>query len=509
MADNPPTGAAGPAPDRRAWTVSIQQESRYWPSARQSDQQDRWSPRQPRRVGPSWFSIREADLESQVRVPDVQARLHDATAFLQSVLPPPSHRQIRHNRLWTRDTQRNDGETWRTHKVRILPTTPQKEILRQALGTYRWTYNRALNILKTSTGRSPDLTALRQQCVNRSAFGGDDSMAWVFRTSYRIREQACIEAFEAFAEMRKRQGNINRLRFRKKRALFGSMRVRGDAWKGRTDITEEYGSGGVINGLKDSDGRPFGDIDAGEPITATIEGNITILWENGVWYLMVPFQTSRTKSDVATGPRICAIDPGIRTFATVYDPLRQRALQWGGKNNHQQLLKVARKVDSLLSRMAKPEVGHRKRYKMKIAANRYRRKLKSLATEIHRKLAHWLSKHYDTVLLPSLSAPQISARGQRRIGTPSVRQMSAWAHGKFRQRLMDKMHYLEVPEDYTSRTCSECGTDHPGLGGNSTFACPSEQCRMRADRDVNAAKNIFIKWLFDIRQNRTAVVKRR
>lgn len=50
-----------------------------------------------------------------------------------------------------------------------------------------------------------------------------------------------------------------------------------------------------------------------------------------------------------------------------------------------------------------------------------------------------------------------------------------------------------VTEEYTSKTCCNCGALHQKLGGNKLFKCPG--CGFTADRDIHAAFNIFLKFL--------------
>ena len=46
-------------------------------------------------------------------------------------------------------------------------------------------------------------------------------------------------------------------------------------------------------------------------------------------------------------------------------------------------------------------------------------------------------------------------------------------------------------EAYTSKTCSECGYLKRNLGGSKVYHC--DECGSVMDRDVNGAKNIFLK----------------
>lgn len=74
--------------------------------------------------------------------------------------------------------------------------------------------------------------------------------------------------------------------------------------------------------------------------------------------------------------------------------------------------------------------------------------------------------------------------------------MMCQAHYQFKEMLKKKMaraggRAIICGEEYTSKTCSACGTIKHNLGGNKTYRCRA--CSAVLDRDVNAAKNIFHK----------------
>ena len=51
---------------------------------------------------------------------------------------------------------------------------------------------------------------------------------------------------------------------------------------------------------------------------------------------------------------------------------------------------------------------------------------------------------------------------------------------------------IPVVESWTSKTCSECNQFNRNLGANKTFNC--KHCKVLIPRDVNGARNIFIKF---------------
>lgn len=79
------------------------------------------------------------------------------------------------------------------------------------------------------------------------------------------------------------------------------------------------------------------------------------------------------------------------------------------------------------------------------------------------------------------------------------RSFNILKHYKFKKRF--KSYINEIPnsqlyivnEGYTSKTCSSCGILNYELQGNKIFSCVNEECKLVIDRDVNGARNIFLK----------------
>jgi putative transposase len=90
-------------------------------------------------------------------------------------------------------------------------------------------------------------------------------------------------------------------------------------------------------------------------------------------------------------------------------------------------------------------------------------------------------------------------RANRRIGSKTARAMLGWSHYRFKQRLLNKTReypwckVIICDEHYTSKTCGNCGHLHMKLGSSKTFKCP--QCHVEMDRDINAARNILLRYL--------------
>ena len=127
------------------------------------------------------------------------------------------------------------------------------------------------------------------------------------------------------------------------------------------------------------------------------------------------------------------------------------------------------------------------------------KKIRCLVNDCHYKLAKWLCENYRIILLPEFRTQGMVRRGQRRIGSKTARAMCTWSHYRFQRHLIHKARehpWCQVvicTEEYTSKTCGFCGYIHKKLGGSKEFCCP--QCKINLDRDINGARNIFLKYL--------------
>ena len=64
---------------------------------------------------------------------------------------------------------------------------------------------------------------------------------------------------------------------------------------------------------------------------------------------------------------------------------------------------------------------------------------------------------------------------------------------KAKSRVYKGCNVKEVTEEFTSKTCSSCGNLNETLGKNTIFQCAT--CDIRIGRDINAAKNIMLKYM--------------
>ena len=203
------------------------------------------------------------------------------------------------------------------------------------------------------------------------------------------------------------------------------------------------------------------------------------------------------KSDVQA-PTKCfhstaALNPGVRTFQSIYDA-DGNGIEWG-EGDMKQIFVLCRQADQIQSRISKK----RATWSLRRAYHRKLHKIKDKIKECHNKLALFLCENYRVVLIPKFQVSRKIKKRNRKISSKTVRQMCCWSHYAFREALKSKAALFpwcmifEVGEAYTSQTCEECGFLNKKLGKKKVFCCP--KCSYTTDRDLHAAKNILLRYI--------------
>ena len=201
--------------------------------------------------------------------------------------------------------------------------------------------------------------------------------------------------------------------------------------------------------------------------------------------------------------KTAALDPGVRTFMTIYCPEDATVIQWGA--NDQDVLWALANRHAYLQALRVPgavhpgkgkAVRHAQRYRLGKVQARIRERMRNLVDEVHRKLALFLVISYDTIVIPKFGVLDMVARDSRVINSRTVRNMLTWSHARFRARLVDQAarHGKRVffcDEAYTSMTCTRCGELNHDLRSNKEFHCA--HCGLTCDRDEAAARNILLR----------------
>ncbi|AVG46132.1 transposase [Acanthamoeba polyphaga mimivirus] len=218
------------------------------------------------------------------------------------------------------------------------------------------------------------------------------------------------------------------------------------------------------------------------------------------YYIHVPKYVYR--NDLTIKKPIAIMDPGARTFQTIYGLDHVVTI---GDDLGSTFKKRLLKIDNLKSKLSKPgKYKHNKKldrktkvkkWKYKRAIDRHHKKMDHIQQELHYKTANYLCSHYDRVVVTNFSSKKVGSK-KNDLDAITKRILGKLSHYRFRQRLLTKCEeygsqYYEVDESFTSKTCCKCGNIHKTLGSSKIYDCI--KCKNKIDRDVNASICILIK----------------
>lgn len=342
------------------------------------------------------------------------------------------------------------------------------------MGIYRFVYNETVWILD---GRyvAPNWMAIKKWLIPELRY----LYPWTEQLPRAMRDgavqEACQSVLNAIAKF-KRIGEVQRVSFKSRKDTQHSFFLRNDKWS------------------KDRRGfsvRELGKMRFAEPLPDSLRDG-RIIKNGDKWYVALPETKKRNLAE--NQGRLCALDPGVRTFQTFFSDHHCGHL---GEQDMQRVTRLALQLDDLLSRR---DTVKSKRNKLSLskAATRIRQKISSLIDELHWKVAKFLTDNFDVILLPTFETSQMVGKACRRIRKKSVRQMLTLKHYQFSQRLEQKCFecgkkLVRVCEAYTSKTASWTGEVIHNLGGRKQIKSGG----FTVERDENGARGIFLRALVD------------
>jgi putative transposase len=394
-------------------------------------------------------------------------------------------------------------------KHRLILSVEQRITLKRWDGVTRVVYNSIVAWVRA--GKPMDKAGQQQIYDEYVCNGAYPAGHWMLDVPYDIRAGACRDAIDAWmTNTKKKKANPNfkfEMTFRsKKTAETSSMYISARAVKlprPETVIESKKGPRTRKAVLRPRIYPTFlkGDIKINPDLPSEINHDCRLVrTQLGQYDLCVPMDLPITRRPTADDNqvRVIALDPGVRTFQTGYDP--QGKLFEFGKGDIRCIARLCLHLDALQSKIAGSAVRARRRYRLKKASARLRMRIRNLVDDAHRKTTHFLVTNYDLVLLPTFETQKMSARATRIISSKVARNMLTWAHYRFRQHLIQRgkrtgTEVKLVSEAYTSKTCGACGLQYD-VDRAEVFQCP--HCTHRVGRDANAARNILLRNAGDI-----------
>lgn len=378
-------------------------------------------------------------------------------------------------------------ETWedegiRSRKIKIYPTTIQKKMFKQWIGTTRYVYNKSLYAIKTEESTKYNFQSLRNRFVTHKRLSGEinpEVQDWELKTPKDIRAECLRDLVKAFSTTisNLKCGNISRfnMQYRKKKTFptivipKSTLSIK----KNKLYLYKTY----LKDGIRISK----------DGYTMTFEYDCRLQYKYGEWYLIVPMKV-KVEDKKKEKYNIASLDPGVRTFQTLYNETHTVKIQ----QNTELVKQLQSKLDFFQSLRAKKNIS-KSHYTRRI--RRLYKKMDCLIDDLHFKTIHYLQTHYRWILLPIFESQEMAMKGSNRRCNRNMLQLK---HFKFKERLkskciLDKTTDLTiVTEEYTSKTCTRCGCLNE-IGSNKIFRC--KECNLTCDRDINGARNILLKYI--------------
>lgn len=361
----------------------------------------------------------------------------------------------------------------------------------------------------------PSKPLLRKEIVNISMLNTHPACDWVLETPAGIRDKALKQVYTAIKTQRTLGRTHWRLKYRRKKDRsqtikidardYNSAFIRAVIESAQLTLSEEIGLRKRSNEAENHFDF-LATLSASESLPPQVENEFEIMrtWTGEYFFLLPaarniqPQPVSDSQATTAAGGgcrRVVAIDPGVRTFATCYDP--SGTVYEVGAEDRTRLCKLSWSADKLAHKIKSGAKNHRQRYRLKRRLRRTYQKRRNLVDELHHQLAVWLCREFDDIIITTYRGSILSRRLGRRLNTEVTRQMLTWSYYRFKQFLVYKAQQTGkrvfiVEEPYTSRTCGECGI-LKDPSSSKTFACKA--CNAVMDRDFNGARNILLRTL--------------
>lgn len=213
--------------------------------------------------------------------------------------------------------------------------------------------------------------------------------------------------------------------------------------------------------------------------------------EEGRWFAILPYEIpAADEQEPAPLTKTVSIDPGVRVFGTLYAPEQRVAQEIHPPRSRLKGLwrsteKVTSKMRELRSAAADTSVLLAKRRRLALRA-------KNVCRQFHHDAASRLVQQYDHILLPVFNSNCVK----------NVSEETKWVsdqlqHGKFRAALLQRVcnypskRLWRSNEVHTTIMCGRCGVLNK-VGPSEVYVCG--ECGLSAGRDLNAARNIYIKF---------------
>ena len=259
----------------------------------------------------------------------------------------------------------------------IFPTASQKKTIKLWLDGARFAYNLGVDVVNKTHrwGRKK----VREGAAVQNGKWEEKAPTHLWKVPYMIRGSALLDVCKACAALKAKEKSVHRkLKHRSSSDRRQSVAVE-RAWVNKPSRSILAGVFGTTSD------RSVMKMEGGKHLPHVFKHDFRLGYERVTkrYYVSIPTDV-RVLPQKSSKGGIVAIDPGVRTFATCYDPAAKTVTMFGniggrkdGKHNGTELLGwLSRKSDRLTAKAKKTRGRHR--YRIKKAAARIRQRISDL-----------------------------------------------------------------------------------------------------------------------------------
>jgi putative transposase len=220
---------------------------------------------------------------------------------------------------------------------------------------------------------------------------------------------------------------------------------------------------------------------------------VELTWRADHYELCLTIDTGITNPSLNPNGQVAGVDLGEVNIAALTTESGQALVVNGRALRSDKRLRNKRhaSLTSLLSKCKPGSKRHRKLMRSKASASaKLYRQQRDILHKASRQVVEF-ARANDVQLLAVGDVRDVADGVDK--GAKANQKISQWPHGKFVRYLSYKaaqvgMQVKQIPEDYSTRTCSHCGWVKKRAPGGRRYFCPV--CGAKIHRDVNGASNI-------------------
>ncbi|AMN84844.1 transposase ISSoc2 [Faustovirus] len=391
-----------------------------------------------------------------------------------------------------------------SRRIKFKPNYLQRKLLNDCFGAYRWIYNKAIDVIFEVKKYSDkfnciiDIKLVKKAIYENVKINDDEIPDFIKILPSDSRKEALREAIKNYKTC---LTHLNKKLCR--RFLLKHKRKDATTFRIKTNAIKLTGNKLVIFKKRILDLIEAGNLNKDLRYATLNNGNLRRLkpylnasgnptayplinYSHGNYYIIV--SGNRKVEQCNVKKEICAIDPGVVNFHTIYDGVVGYE---GVKLYETRLEGINQRIDKITQH--KQNFTGAKRKRMHLRELKLRAKVSNIVYQFRHTLASKLCNKYKVILLPKLGIKQVAKHLRRQVN----RKLYALSHYKFNELIKQiatrtGTTVIHCLESYTSKTCGNCGNLQT-CDVDRTFRCRA--CYYVADRDENACKNILIRSL--------------